>query len=334
MLFLSTVLLSPVIVFSEESCLLQRGASRTSTVIASTQSTEDPEWMTISRAGLFCRDTESYFGWSTGSEDCKAKCKSDSTCNFYSIWKSNFCRLTASCSDQGPDGDQEIRIYSKPQKDPQTSDLSLAGQSPDASIPSFPGVDKEIKDVMVNGQLPDDNFLKGFTDWTSTRWDRNGQDCRPTCTYTCEKEQPICEQDCEPVCKQPNCTTDCEDAKDLAWLQKCTTVCGKPVCKVVCEGCPDNNECPGCRTVCADPICTTQCPERACKTQCDAPHCEWKCNAPKDCPDPKCKFCCETPQSKVSSSEMSFLQLPETARVPIRVRTVFEPWPQPLMKHP
>eukprot|EP00440_Ansanella_granifera_P012644 gb/GFBE01013739.1/.p1 GENE.gb/GFBE01013739.1/~~gb/GFBE01013739.1/.p1 ORF type:complete len:907 (+),score=157.69 gb/GFBE01013739.1/:1-2721(+) len=62
----------------------------------------------------YCADNPALFeDFSEGSEDCRQKCSLDSTCGYYSVWETNWCRLTASCASTAPLGTHIISIYRK-----------------------------------------------------------------------------------------------------------------------------------------------------------------------------------------------------------------------------
>merc|ERR1711939_671215 len=51
-------------------------------------------------------------GYSTGLEDCGAKCEANAECKFYSWWKSsNWCEINAVCDHWGSDGSHNIFTY-------------------------------------------------------------------------------------------------------------------------------------------------------------------------------------------------------------------------------
>jgi len=61
----------------------------------------------------YCTDQPNFFeGFSRGHEDCRAKCKQNAACQYYSIWNTHWCKLTASCST-GQLGSYTIAIFER-----------------------------------------------------------------------------------------------------------------------------------------------------------------------------------------------------------------------------
>lgn len=127
--------------------------------------------------------------------------------------------------------------------------------------------------------------------------------CVPHCTWNCT--QPVCEEDCEPVCKAGDCETRCPKM-DKDQLESCHINCGEPVCSMYC---PKDDLCggkktldcetrPKCKTRCEEPKCGFVCNNDLgdrCKTVCPDPVCTFKCKKPKACPNPHCNMVCEKP---------------------------------------
>mmetsp|Transcript_87272 Transcript_87272/g.199227 ORF Transcript_87272/g.199227 Transcript_87272/m.199227 type:complete len:422 (+) Transcript_87272:94-1359(+) len=137
--------------------------------------------------------------------------------------------------------------------------------------------------------------------------------CVPHCAWNCT--EPVCEQNCEPVCGVPQCETRCPKLGSGAF-QGCKVKCGEPNCAMFCppedhELCPNGTKvmgCPttSCKTRCAEPKCALDCSNAntGCKTVCPDPLCEWKCHKPKKCPKPECRMMCEQPPQCVTGGKL------------------------------
>mmetsp|Transcript_3268 Transcript_3268/g.7821 ORF Transcript_3268/g.7821 Transcript_3268/m.7821 type:complete len:533 (-) Transcript_3268:46-1644(-) len=126
--------------------------------------------------------------------------------------------------------------------------------------------------------------------------------CVPHCTWNCT--QPVCEQDCEPVCRAGQCETRCPKM-NTSQLEKCNVQCSAPECSMYCPSkkddlCQGNKTlgCPKCATRCQEPKCNFVCNNDLgdlCKTVCPDPVCTFDCKKPKVCPNPHCNMVCEKP---------------------------------------
>lgn len=101
----------------------------------------------------------------------------------------------------------------------------------------------------------------------------SGQGCHPQCVCGTTTIPAVC----TPICRQPNCTFQCDDP------------CGKPNCHDVCPNdmC-ESEQCPACEIQCEQ---TNACFH--CDIVCEAPSCFWSCSKPQPncvCEHPVCEF--------------------------------------------
>jgi len=59
----------------------------------------------------YCMDGLQWDGFSSSPEDCRAKCRARDKCKYASIWETNYCRLTSSCSSITGAGRHMITIW-------------------------------------------------------------------------------------------------------------------------------------------------------------------------------------------------------------------------------
>jgi len=176
------------------------------------------------------------------------------------------------------------------------------GQKSDAA-PAGAVVTKEASVVGLNKQPTYNSGITYGKPGEQLLPDSVRNSCVPHCTWDCT--QPVCEQNCEPVCHAGECETRCPKM-DKDQLEKCNVQCSEPSCKMYC---PKEDLCQGkktldcesrpkCQTRCDEPQCNFVCNNDLgdkCKTVCPDPVCTFKCKKPSECPKPVCNMVCEKP---------------------------------------
>lgn len=76
---------------------------------------EAEEYSEVASGNQFCGDAPLYDNFAhSGPEECRDRCTLDSACTHYSLWNTDWCKLTAGpCTSRGTSPDHTIQIFAK-----------------------------------------------------------------------------------------------------------------------------------------------------------------------------------------------------------------------------
>uniref|UniRef100_A0A7S4WFA8 Apple domain-containing protein n=1 Tax=Alexandrium monilatum TaxID=311494 RepID=A0A7S4WFA8_9DINO len=86
----------------------------------------------------FCRDRPLFDGFANNPRDCRNRCSMDARCKFYSLWQSNWCRLTETCRWLSRDGDHLMTIYRKRPEAPSPAPTPVPTPAPTPRLTPAP----------------------------------------------------------------------------------------------------------------------------------------------------------------------------------------------------